>query len=155
MAPGNNQLRGQSAFSMLHPGFARYFDYPDAAAIAAPKPMLFYAGAVDRLFPLASVEHAFATMRGVWAAAGAPQNLETRVWPVPHIFTVEEQDAAFAWLQKTLAGSDEFGNKEDASRKRLPIGIAIMSRLGHVATFAVAEPVRRKRSRSSGISMTE
>ncbi|WP_116091805.1 dienelactone hydrolase family protein [Sphingomonas crusticola] len=118
MVPGNNQLRGQSAFSMLHPGFARYFDYPDAAAIAAPKPMLFYAGEVDRLFPLASVQHAFTTMRVVWAAAGAPQNLETRVWPVPHIFIAEEQEAAFAWLQKTLAPHNGSGNKEAAFRRR-------------------------------------
>jgi dienelactone hydrolase len=102
MVPGNNQLKGQSAYSMLHPGMGRLFDYPDAASIAAPKPMLFFAGERDPLFPVPSVEAAFDTMKGVWQASGAPENLETRIWPLAHIFTSEEQDAVFAWLRKTF-----------------------------------------------------
>jgi dienelactone hydrolase len=104
MVPGNNQLKGQSAYSMLHPGMGRLFDYPDAASIAAPKPMLFFAGEKDPLFPVPSVEAAFNSMKEVWQASGAPQNLETRIWPLAHIFTSEEQDAVFAWLRKTFEG---------------------------------------------------
>jgi dienelactone hydrolase len=104
MVPGNNQLKGQSAYSMLHPGMGRFFDYPDAASIAAPKPMLFFAGEKDPLFPAPSVKAAFDTMKGVWQASGSPQNLETRIWPLAHIFTSEEQDAVFAWLNKTFEG---------------------------------------------------
>jgi dienelactone hydrolase len=102
MVPGNNQLKGQSAYTMLHPGMGRYFDYPDAASIAAPKPMLFFAGETDPLFPVPSVQAAFDTMRSAWQASGSPQNLETRIWPLAHIFTGEEQDAAFQWLDKAL-----------------------------------------------------
>jgi dienelactone hydrolase len=98
MVPGNNQLKGQSAYSMLHPGMGRFFDYPDAASIAAPKPMLFFAGEKDPLFPAPSVQAAFDTMKGVWQASGSPKNLETRIWPLAHIFTSEEQEAAFTWL---------------------------------------------------------
>ena len=37
--PGDGQLKGNSAFSMLHPTIAKYLDYPDVAGLAAPKPM--------------------------------------------------------------------------------------------------------------------
>ena len=44
MQPGGNQLRGQSAFAMLHPALGGRLDYPDVAGLAAPKPMLFLSG---------------------------------------------------------------------------------------------------------------
>ncbi|MCV2367275.1 dienelactone hydrolase family protein [Paucibacter oligotrophus] len=98
MVPGNNQLKGQSSFAMLHPYLARYLDYPDVAALAAPKPMLLYAGAQDALFPLASVSQAFAKMAQVWSAYGAVEQLQTCVWPGGHEFTAPQQQAAFDWL---------------------------------------------------------
>lgn len=100
MVPGNNQLKGQSAYAMLHPHLARYLDYPDVAALAAPKPMLLYAGERDGLFPQEAVESAFAKMRQVWAAYGAVDRLETRFWPLGHQFTAAQQEAAFAWLDR-------------------------------------------------------
>ena len=51
MRPGGNQLRGQSAFAMLHPALGGRLDYPDVAGLAAPKPMLFLSGRHDRHFP--------------------------------------------------------------------------------------------------------
>ena len=103
MVPGNNQLKGQSAFAMLHPHLVRYLDYPDVAALAAPKPLLLYAGEQDALFPLASAQAAFSKMRAVWSAFGAPQHLHTRFWPLGHEFVKEQQDAAFDWLDAQLA----------------------------------------------------
>lgn len=100
MVAGNNQLKGQSSFAMLHPQLARYLDYPDVAALAAPKPMLLYAGAEDALFPLASAQSAFAKMAKVWAAHGAAGQLQTRVWPGGHQFTALQQEAAFDWLDQ-------------------------------------------------------
>jgi len=102
MVPGNNQLKGQSSFTMLHPFLGRYLDYPDVAALAAPKPALFYAGEQDGLFPAASVRDAFAKMRQVWASQGAGARLETRFWPQGHVFPVEQQEAAFDWLDRQL-----------------------------------------------------
>jgi len=102
MVPGNNQLKGQSSFAMLHPFLARYLDYPDVAALAAPKPMLLYAGTEDALFPLASAQQAFAKMRSVWAVHGSDDKLETRIWPLGHVFTAAQQDAAFYWLDRQL-----------------------------------------------------
>jgi dienelactone hydrolase len=102
MAPGNNQTKGQSAHSMLVPGLRNYLDYPDVASIACPKPMLFYNGTQDPLFPVPGVEGAFGILRGVWHSQGAESQLETRLWEVPHEFNVEMQEAAFAWLDKAL-----------------------------------------------------
>ena len=90
---------------MLHPGIGRYLDYPDVAGLAAPKPMLVYDGEKDTLFPTESVNAAFAKMKQIWAANQAADKLETRFWPLGHTFVQEQQDAAFAWLDK------QFGRK--------------------------------------------
>ncbi|WP_432463669.1 dienelactone hydrolase family protein [Agarivorans sp. QJM3NY_33] len=104
MVPGNNQLKGQSAFAMLHPYIARYLDYPDIAALSAPKPMLVYAGAKDKLFPVDSVKSAFYTLHSVWDANGAGDKLETKLWAdKSHTFTEDMQQAAFDWLDKQFA----------------------------------------------------
>ena len=102
MAPGINQTRGQSAFTMTHPGLRSYLDYPDVASIACPKPMLFYNGEQDGLFPADSVRDAYARMHEVWESQGAGRLLETRLWPVPHVYTTEMQEAAFVWLDRVL-----------------------------------------------------
>ncbi len=103
MVPGNNQLKGQSAWYMLHPGLPQLMDYPDVAALAAPKPMLVHAGAEDPLFPVASVEAAFARMHAVWDAFGDGAALATRIWEGKgHAFTADMQDAAFNWLEAAL-----------------------------------------------------
>jgi dienelactone hydrolase len=98
MVPGLNQTTGSSAYSMLHPGLLADFDYPDIASIAAPKPMLFYNGRYDRLFPASGVTEAYAKLNAVWAAQRAADRLETRVWNVEHVFDRQMQEAAFDWL---------------------------------------------------------
>ena len=102
MVPGNNQTRGQSAFAMTHPGLLADLDYPDIASMACPKPMLFYAGRQDVLFPIASVEESFEKLRKVWNSQGASDQLETRLWDVPHEFNREMQDASFDWLDRMI-----------------------------------------------------
>jgi dienelactone hydrolase len=103
MVPGNNTLRGQSAFAMLHPGLYRFLDIPDVAAIAAPRPMMLLDGETDPLFTPAGVETAYAKMRAVWASQRAQHRLSTKVWPgLGHVFVQEMQDEAFAWLDHWL-----------------------------------------------------
>lgn len=103
MVPGNNQLRGGSAWQMLHPGMLRFLDYPDVASLAAPKPMLIFAGEQDSLFPVASVNAAFDKMRSVWGAWGAAERFESKFWPLGHVFEAQEQDYAYAWLDRQFA----------------------------------------------------
>lgn len=102
MAPGNNQTKGQSAFSMVVPNLRNYLDYPDVAAIACPKPMLFFNGEQDGLFPVPGVEAAYARMRRVWEGRGVGERLITKLWPVPHQFSVPMQEEAFAWVDTHL-----------------------------------------------------
>lgn len=102
MAEGNNQTVGQSSFSMTFPGLRNRLDYPDVASIACPKPMLFYNGTEDGLFPVPGVEACYAKMRKVWSSQNADDRLETRLWPVPHEFNAEMQEATFAWLDRWM-----------------------------------------------------
>lgn len=100
MVPGNNQLRGSSAWNMLHPGLLRQMDFPDVASLAAPKPAMFFAGEQDRLFPAASVRAAFGKMERVWKAWGAQDKFEAHMLPGGHVFPQAEQDAAYDWLDR-------------------------------------------------------
>ena len=103
MTPGNNVLRGQSAFYMLHPGMPAKMDIPDIASIAAPKPMLIYSGGKDKLFPAEAVNDAFAKLHTVWGSQNAQDKLETKTWPeLGHVFYKEQQDEVFPWLARWL-----------------------------------------------------
>ncbi|GGX99069.1 dienelactone hydrolase family protein [Pseudoduganella dura] len=100
MVPGSNQLRGSSAYQMMHPGLLRYLDHPDVASLAAPKPTLFFAGETDKLFPVASVRTAYAKMARVWQAYGAADKFEAIVRPGGHEFPREAQEHAYDWLDR-------------------------------------------------------
>ena len=104
MAPGNNQTRGSSAYNMLHPGLLDSVDFPDVASIACPKPLLFFNGRQDKLFPPEGVEAAYAKMHRVWSSQQADDRLVTKLWDAPHTFNAAMQDEAFAWLDRALAG---------------------------------------------------
>lgn len=102
MEEGNNQTRGQSAFSMIHPGLRNLLDYPHVASIACPKPMLFFNGSEDTLFPVKGVEASYAILKNIYESQGVSDCLYTRIWPVPHVFNQEMQAEAFAFLDKYL-----------------------------------------------------
>jgi predicted esterase len=102
MFPGVNITRGQSSFTMLHPGLSLSLDNPDVASIACPKPMLFYNGRQDNIYPVPAVESAYKKMRSVWQSQRADDKLESKLWDVPHVFNVEMQNEAFEWLAKQL-----------------------------------------------------
>ncbi|CAL9571420.1 dienelactone hydrolase family protein [Streptomyces sp. enrichment culture] len=103
MVPGNNTLRGQSAFHMLHPGLSRHLDIPDVASIAAPRPMLFFHGEHDALFPADGVRAAYRKLRAVWRSQGAADRLTLRTWPGRgHVFDTAMQREVYAWLDAVL-----------------------------------------------------
>ena len=100
MVSGNNQLRGGSAWMMVHPGLQRFLDYPDVASLAAPKPMLLLAGEQDALFPPDAVRAAYTSMGRVWAAWKAGDRFQTRFWPGGHVFEQDQQVFAYDWLDR-------------------------------------------------------
>ncbi|WP_225877214.1 dienelactone hydrolase family protein, partial [Streptomyces resistomycificus] len=103
MVPGNNTLRGQSSYYMLHPGLPRFLDFPDVAGIAAPRPMLFFSGALDTLFPADGVRVAHDKLRAVWRSRHAEERLHLRTWPdLGHVFVDRMQDEVFRWLDSVL-----------------------------------------------------
>jgi dienelactone hydrolase len=102
MTPGNNQTKGHSAYSMLAPDLPNDLDYPDIASLACPRPMLFYNGEQDALFPVDGVRDAYAVMHRIWQGQAADDKLVTRLWPRPHVFDLDMQEAAFAWLDAQL-----------------------------------------------------
>lgn len=102
MVHGNNQLKGSSAWHMLHPGLLRHLDFPDVASLAAPKPALFFAGEKDGLFPAASVNTAFTKMHRVWSAWNAADRFEARMLPGGHEFIQSTQESAYDWLDKQM-----------------------------------------------------
>lgn len=102
MAPGINITQGQSSFTMLHPGLSLSLDIPDVASIACPKPMLFYNGRQDNIYPVPAVEAAYQKLRQVWDSQQASDKLETKLWDVAHVFNLEMQNEAFAWLERQL-----------------------------------------------------
>ncbi|RPF32557.1 dienelactone hydrolase family protein [Streptomyces sp. TLI_185] len=103
MVPGNNTLRGQSSYYMLHPGLARYLDIPDVASIAAPRPMLFFNGGLDPLFPADGVRMAHEKLRAVWRSRHAEERLHLRTWSdLGHVFVDRMQDEVFSWLDTVL-----------------------------------------------------
>ncbi|TCM53273.1 dienelactone hydrolase family protein [Rhizobium sp. PP-F2F-G48] len=102
MQSGSNQLRGQSAFYLLHPAIAGRIDYPHLAALAAPKPALFLSGRDDRHFPETVATDAFRQMRGIWDATRASDALRTRMVPGGHVFEVQPQEDAIDWLDRVL-----------------------------------------------------
>jgi dienelactone hydrolase len=103
MAPGGNRLRGQSAFSMTHPGMARLMDFPDAAGLAAPKALLMIHGSEDRLYPPDGVREAYARLVSIYAAFGAEENFQGIIRPGGHVFTAEDQALGWDWLESRLA----------------------------------------------------
>ncbi|MER6789156.1 dienelactone hydrolase family protein [Streptomyces sp. NPDC000658] len=101
--PGAHTLRGQSTYYMLHPGLARHLDFPDVASIAAPRPMLFFDGGLDPLFPADGVRAAHDRLRAVWRSRHAEERLRLKTWPgLGHVFADRMQDEVFDWLDQVL-----------------------------------------------------
>jgi dienelactone hydrolase len=100
LVPGGNLTRGGSAFTTTHPGLANYLDYADVASIACPKPILFFNGEQDKLFPAASVKEGYAKLHTIWDSQNAGDKLVTKFWNTGHTFNREMQDEVFQWLDK-------------------------------------------------------
>jgi dienelactone hydrolase len=92
--------------SWIHflPALHRYLDLPDAASLAAPRPLLVQQCARDRLFPAEGMKEAIKKIAAVYDKAGAKDKFSGRFYDVPHVFSKAMQDEAFDWLDRHLKG---------------------------------------------------
>ena len=100
---GVNHAGGNETF-MLHSGLYGKLDIPDFASVACPKPMLYFNGLQDVLFPVPSVRGAYSILRDVYKENGAGDKLVTKLWDAPHVFNKEMQAEVFPWLDQQLKG---------------------------------------------------
>lgn len=68
------------------PRIAKYFDMGDLAVMIAPKKLVVVCGKDDPIFPLAGVEETFGIIRGLYEAAGVPDNCAMVVGDGAHRF---------------------------------------------------------------------
>jgi dienelactone hydrolase len=96
------KVRNSIGFTKLVPGLYRHLDYPDVGSLAMPRPLLVINGSRDQLFEPAGVRAAFEKLAACYRKAGAPQNVETRLYDTPHEFNLEMQREAWSFLEKHL-----------------------------------------------------
>ena len=102
MTMTNNQNKGGSAYSMLVPGIRNLMDYADVAAMACPKPTLFFNGYNDKLFPVEGVENSYKRMREVWQSQKADDKLHTKIWQEKHFFNRTMQQEVISFFSSEL-----------------------------------------------------
>lgn len=88
--------------SMLVPGLHRYLDYPDIAAMSAPKPLLVISGKEDGLFDANGVRESYEKLRRCYEKAGASDQLQLHEFEAGHVFNKEMQSTATAFFKETL-----------------------------------------------------
>lgn len=80
------------------PGLYRYLDFPDLAALIAPRSVLVINGSKDGLFPRDGVDKAFQKIEACFRKAGVPERQRCRLYDAPHQFNREMQAEAWEWL---------------------------------------------------------
>ena len=84
--------------------FHRWLDLPDVVSMAAPRALLVQQCEKDGLFPLTGMKDAVTNIAKVYEKAGAKEKFAGRFYDVPHKFTKEMQNDAFAFLDEHLKG---------------------------------------------------
>jgi dienelactone hydrolase len=80
------------------PGLYRYLDFPDLAALVAPRSLLVINGSKDGLFPPDGVDKAFQKIEACFRKAGVAERQRCRLYDAPHQFNREMQAEAWEWL---------------------------------------------------------
>jgi dienelactone hydrolase len=87
-------------FSFHLIGLYRYLDFPDLAALVAPRSLLVINGSQDRLFALDGVKAAFKKIESCYAKAGVAERQRCRLYDAPHEFNIAMQNEAWEWLKR-------------------------------------------------------
>lgn len=81
-------------------GLYRYLDFPDLAALIAPRAALIINGSRDRLFALDGVKAAFEKIARLYSKAGHADRQRCRLFDAPHEFNLAMQAEAWDWLRR-------------------------------------------------------
>lgn len=84
------------------PELHRHLDWPDLAALTAPRALMVQQCSRDRLFPLDGMRAAVDKIAAIYDRAGQREQFTGRFYDEPHRWTVAMQDEAFAWLDRKL-----------------------------------------------------
>jgi len=90
------------------------WDFPQVAALAAPRPLLIGGTDADALFRLPGTLRIYEQVRRIYDLYGASNQLGLVIAPGPHSETPELQLAALRWFNRQLKGADT--PVEDAAR---------------------------------------
>lgn len=82
------------------------WDYPQVAALVAPRPLLISNSDKDRIFPLDGVVDVYTKTRRIYELHGALNNIGLQITEGPHKDTQELRVHAFHWFNKFLKGED-------------------------------------------------
>lgn len=81
-------------------GLYRYLDFPDLAALIAPRAALVINGSRDHLFAIDGVKAAFDKIARCYAKAGHTDRQRCRLYDAPHEFNRDMQAEAWDWLRR-------------------------------------------------------
>jgi dienelactone hydrolase len=96
-----NHLRNHT-WMIYVPGLYKALDLPDAAALHAPGALLVQQCAKDALYPMTGMKGAVDKLSRIYDKAGIPDRFRGTFHDVPHSFTPEMQEEAFAWIEKWI-----------------------------------------------------
>jgi dienelactone hydrolase len=82
------------------------WDYPQVAALVAPRPLLIVNTDSDYIFPLDGVQRTHARVRRIYDLHKAADKLGLVIGPGPHKDTQDLQVPVFRWFNKHLKGED-------------------------------------------------
>ena len=95
-----NHMPHSVGFTKIIPGLYKEMDYPDMAALAAPRALLVINGSKDALFELNGVKECFSKLEKIYTKAGASEKFKGSLYDAPHEFNLEMQSEAWAWLKR-------------------------------------------------------
>jgi len=82
------------------------WDYPQVAALAAPRALLIVNTDDDGIFPLGGVHRTYERVRRIYELHGARDKLGLSIGPGPHKDTQDLQVPVLRWLDKHLRGAE-------------------------------------------------
>lgn len=92
------QIEGWDMCSWV-PGLLQYLDYPDIAALIAPRPLLFERGKGDPQISLEGAKEAFVQVKEVYKKLGVEDKIDIDLFEGQHAFSGKK---AFQWFTQWL-----------------------------------------------------